>query len=195
MRMLRGEKTMSAEFAGDLKILLRDLLKREFGDDIRKDIREFKENMNGLRRNPNYHKALGRILELIMTNSWWRPLREKEEYKKQFNLYHEKFGDEGFKTESGKKRILGIGNQFATINKEKAVEKVNKLIEILIERGFTIYDWTETLHNLAKNKKTEILGDKGRDNYLRDFGYFKRAPLDRHEWRFIVRTGIYHHHT
>jgi len=181
------------EFAEDLKHLFPDLLRREFGDRMRRDVREFRENMNGLKENHNYYKALSRIVELVITNSWWRPLRNEEEYKRRFRLYHERFGDDGFRTESGKEELLAIANQFAVVNRAKAVEKVRKLIGILTKRGFTISDWTENLYSLARNRKTEILGQKGRDNYLRDFGYFDRAPLDRHEWRFIVRTGIYHH--
>ena len=187
---------MSSEFADDLKAFFPELLKRDFGDTIREDIRDFKQDMIGLRENPNYHKALERIVNLIMTNSWWRPLRRDDynEYERQFNRYYSKFGDEGFKNNEGKKKLLSIVNRFATSNRRKAVQKTSGLIEILTYRDITISDWTKNLYNLAKNRKTEILGDKGRDNYLRDFGYFDRAPLDRHEWRFIVRTGIFHHH-
>ena len=187
---------MSREFAKDLKAFFPDLLRREFGKTIIEDIRDFKENIIGLRKNPNYHKALERIVNLIMTNSWWRPLRPDDynEYERQFNRYYSKFGGEGFKEIEGKKKLLSIVNRFATANRKKAVQKTSELIEILIDRDITISDWSENLYSLARNRKTEILGDKGRDNYLRDFGYFDRAPLDRHEWRFIVRTGIFHHH-
>lgn len=187
---------MSSEFANNLKALFPDLMRREFGDKIKEDIRDFRENIVGLRENPNHHKALKRIIELIMTNSWWRPLPRDvhKKYERQFGLYHRKFGDEGFRTREGKKRLLDIVDRFATSNRRKAVQKVSDLIEILVNRNATPSTWTENLYNLAKNGKTEILGVKGRDNYLRDFGYFDRAPLDRHEWRFIVRTGIFHHH-
>lgn len=187
---------MSSEFADDFKALFSDLMGREFGDKIREDIRDFGENIVGFRENPNYHKALKRLVELIMTNSWWRPLSRDDykEYERQFRLYHRKFGDDGFRTREGKKRLLEIVGGFATSNRRKAVQKVGSLIGILVSRNATLSTWTKNLYNLAKNGRTEILGDKGRDNYLRDFGYFDRAPLDRHEWRFIVRTGIFHHH-
>jgi len=188
---------VSSEFAEDLKkSFFPNLLKWKFGEHIRKDIRGFRENIVGLKENPNYSKALELILEIVMTNSWWRSLPETvhKEYEKQFSLFHERFGDEDFKTQQGKKQLLNIVERFATANKEKAIQKTSKLIQILIDRGITIRDWTKNLYDLARERKTEILGDKGRDNYLRDFGYFDRAPMDRHEWRFIVRTGIYHHH-
>jgi len=187
---------MSSEFAEDLKVFFQDLLTREFGNKIRQDIRNFRENMIGLRQNPNYYKALKCILDLLMTNSWWRPLPRDvpSAYEREFSLYQGEFGDEGFKTDEGKRKLLDIVNRYATTNRKKAVEKTSKLVEILVDRGFTIKDWTNHLYDLARNRKREILGDKGRDNYLRDFGYFDRAPLDRHEWRFIVRTGIFHHH-
>ena len=36
------------------------------------------------------------------------------------------------------------------------------------------------------------IGRKGRDNILRDCGFFNRIPIDVHEQRFLVRTGIFH---
>ncbi len=33
--------------------------------------------------------------------------------------------------------------------------------------------------------------DKGRDNYLRDVGYWDRIPIDIHQQRFQLRTGIF----
>lgn len=187
---------MSSEFSEDFKAFFSDLLKDKFGKVIREDIRDFRENIIGLRENSNYYKALERVIELLMTNSWWRPLPTgaRNEYKKQVDRYHDRFGDEGFRKSEGEKRLLEIVSQFATTNREKAAQKTASLIRILTDREATIRDWTENLYRLAKNCKTEILGDKGRDNYLRDFGYFDRAPLDRHEWRFIVRTGIFHYH-
>lgn len=152
--------------------------------------------MIGLRRNPNYYKALKLIVNLIMTNSWWRPLKpdDQNEYERQLTLYHNRFGDEGFKTNEGKEKLLSIVNRFATADRKRAVQKTSRLIETLTASDITISEWTKHLYNLARKRKTEILGQKGRDNYLRDVGYFDRAPLDRHEWRFIVRTGIFHHH-
>lgn len=170
---------MNSEFADDFKALFPDLMRREFGDKIKEDIRDFRENVVGLRENSDYHKALKRIVELIMTNSWWRPL-SRDNYKKferQFSLYHSKFGDDGFRTRDGKRRLLDIVERFATSNRGKAVQKVSNLIGILDNRNDTIRAWTENLYNLARNGETEIFGDKGRDNYLRDFGYFDRAPM------------------
>ena len=36
------------------------------------------------------------------------------------------------------------------------------------------------------------IGRKGRENIIRDCGYMKRIPIDIHEQRFLVRTGIFH---
>jgi hypothetical protein len=55
----------------------------------------------------------------------------------------------------------------------------------------SIQDFTAELYELAKKGQSIVLGEKGRDNYLRDYGYFDRIPMDRHEMRFILRTGIY----
>ena len=36
------------------------------------------------------------------------------------------------------------------------------------------------------------IGRKGIENIIRDCGYMKRIPIDIHEQRFLVRTGIFH---
>lgn len=36
------------------------------------------------------------------------------------------------------------------------------------------------------------IGRKGRDNILRDCGFLYRIPIDVHEQRFLLRTGIFH---
>lgn len=70
---------------------------------------------------------------------------------------------------------------------KKRRENINQLLEY-----DSLQEFTKKLYNLARNNKTIVLGEKGRDNYLRDFGYWDRIPMDRHEMRFIVRSGIYH---
>lgn len=66
----------------------------------------------------------------------------------------------------------------------------NFLVEL---ESQSIKEWTESLYSLSnQGKGTEILGPKGRDIYLRDMGCFDRIPIDIHQIRFILRTGIYH---
>ena len=55
-----------------------------------------------------------------------------------------------------------------------------------------MYKRQEELYSLAIQGRTKVLGEKGRDDYLRSCGYWDRVPMDRHEMRFIIRTGIYH---
>jgi len=62
------------------------------------------------------------------------------------------------------------------------------------------------LKKLSKNKRLKVfenkleeilktkakIGRKGRDNILRDYGFFNHVPIDVHEKRFLLRTGIFH---
>jgi hypothetical protein len=73
------------------------------------------------------------------------------------------------------------------ITQGKADEWVRKVF------GYsTLSTFTEGQYRLRKNGKKALLGDKGTDHYLRDLGFFDRAPVDRHERRFLIRTGIFH---
>jgi thermostable 8-oxoguanine DNA glycosylase len=93
--------------------------------------------------------------------------------------------------------IKRYGSKFRT---KKAREELVKLvgnrrrknIHQLLTKYTSIKQFTESLYNLAVQGKTVVLGKKGRDDYLRDYGYWDRIPIDRHEMRFIIRSGIYH---
>lgn len=175
------------EFSEKFKLLFRELLNSRFGESIRENIREFREDMTEIEANANYPKALGRVLELLITNSWYYPTPKG--YKQKFKKYIKRHGDRGFTTTEGKEELLSLVKGFSP----RSVSKTSKLIKQL--QNTTIRGWTEKLYDLARQNKKQILGQKGRDNYLRDFGYFDRAPMDRHEMRFIVRTGIYHNYS
>jgi len=169
--------------------LLNNMLRERLGNDIKHSIENFKRNAEELEVNLNHPRALKLLIELIITNSWY--YRTPFNFDEEFNRYVRKYQSEGFKTENGKKELIRLVNNLAPNRiRSKAVEKIKTLTDQL--RESSIKDWTQNLYRLAMKDKTAILGEKGRDNYLRDFGYFDRIPMDRHEMRFIVRTGIYH---
>ena len=71
----------------------------------------------------------------------------------------------------------------------KALEGLSKELKL----------WSESERlKRFKDKLEEILeekakiGKKGIDNLLRDCGFFDRVPIDIHEQRFLLRTGIFH---
>jgi hypothetical protein len=73
------------------------------------------------------------------------------------------------------------------------VERVKKIL-IQLE-GTSLRDWLKKRYDSRgtsdRSLKEINFGDKGIDTLLRDCGYFDRIPIDIHERRFQVRTGIF----
>jgi hypothetical protein len=164
------------------------LEKTEYKKQIEKDISDFLKNKKELIKNPDSTVALQKLGELIASRNYYRSKYAKlflEEFKKIENL-----GAGSLRTNKGKQKFLRIIRKVA-FQKDDAVKKIHALLEELNQKS--LREWTEDLHTLSlSGKGDKILGPKGRDIYLRDMGYFDRVPMDIHEMRFIIRTGIYH---
>jgi hypothetical protein len=162
--------------------------KIEYREQIEKDINSFLENKKELLRDPDSPAAFEKLGELIASNNYYRR-NYAEVFKK--NLKETAYSDTGsFRTEKGRETIMGILKRFS-FRQDMALKKMHDLLDELSQKS--IKDWTENLHVLSQNGGgSEILGPKGRDIYLRDMGYLDRVPMDIHEMRFIIRTGIYH---
>lgn len=141
------------------------------------DLKDFEENKIALQNDPDSLRALRVIIELIKTNGWH--LKLSRNFNNKWDSFMNKHG-KNFRTPEAKEELIRLVGT-----------RKKKSIELLLQYP-TIKDFTENLYRLAKEGKTEVLGEKGRDNYLRDFGYYDRIPIDVHEMRFIIRTGIYH---
>ena len=162
--------------------------KTEYRTQIEKDITAFLGNKTELDKNPDSMVALKKLGELIASNNYYRRKYAKlfkDEFKK---IEHLMAGF--FRKEKGKETLINIIRNVAF--RSDIAEK--KMCSLLEELGQTsIREWTSHLHELSQNRKgAKILGPKGRDIFLRDMGYLDRAPIDIHEMRFIIRTGIYH---
>lgn len=185
----RGETSFNLLLLGErFRILFNDLLKGKFGNEIKNDIKTFDQNIKEIEADPDCPQALKLLIELIITNSWY--YKTPTYFETQFNHYISRYRVRGFQTADGMKELLNLAKLAPSRIRDKAIQKVNLLVDQL--KGKTIRSWTENLYQLAKKNETTVLGEKGRDNFLRDFGYFDRIPMDRHEMRFIIRTGIYH---
>jgi len=144
---------------------------------VKSDLGDFKDNKNILQNDPNSLKALRTIIELIKTNG--RRLRLPRDFESKWDSFEKKHGTNS-RTEEAKGELIKIVGE----RRKKGIEQLFAYL--------TLKQFTCTLYDLAKEGKTEVVGEKGRDNYLRDFGYWDRIPMDRHEMRFIIRSGIYH---
>jgi len=165
------------KFAGEFKNTIGWMLRDSYAQEIKKDLQLFKNNKNIIDAYPDSVEALRVIIELIKTNSW--RLKKPAQFDSKRDSFINRHAT-NFRTATAKDELIKLVG-----------DRRRKNIEQLSTHS-TLKQFTNNLYDLAKQGKTEVLGEKGRDNYLRDFGYWDRIPMDRHEMRFIIRSGIYH---
>lgn len=167
-------------FTDGFKHTIEWMLNNSYAFEIKKFLRDLKDDRNRLEKEPDSIKALILLARMIKTGGF--RLRETEDFGNKLASFRIKYG-ENFRTPSAISELIELVGPNA---KKKA------MMEQLLTTYPTLKNFTEDLHSLANKGKTNLLGEKGRDNYLRDLGYWDRIPIDRHQKRFIVRTGIYH---
>jgi hypothetical protein len=164
-------------FAEEFKNTINWMLRGSQAQNIKNNLRDFKNNKNTLETHPDSLEALQMIIGLIKTNSsHFKPSRE---FKAKMESFIDKYGT-NFRTPMAKDELIKLVGD----------RKKNAVVNLL--KYSTVKQFTEHLYDKAEQGDTDVLGEKGRDNYLRDFGYFKRIPIDIHERRFLIRSGIYH---
>ncbi len=149
-------------------------------------VQGFKEWKEGLSKDKDYIRAFRTLIELIVTQSWY--YRKPKDFDREMDLFISKYGA-AFRTPGAQNDLVDLVGELAP---KRIVNKAKQKIKTFLTNYDSIGDFTKKLYDLAKIGKTDILGEKGRDNYLRDFGYWDRIPIDRHEMRFVLRTGIFH---
>lgn len=160
------------------------LLFNLYKDTITNYVTEWKNLRDGLKNDRDFNDVFVRLMEITISRGW--NLEGKlNSFKKKCDV--SAWNPDFFRSFQGKK-ILKDNDIYDPIS-----EILNQL------RNQSLNEWTEERHKhverneIDKNlEKIKGLGAKGRDNYLRDVGYFDRAPIDIHERRFLVRTGIFH---
>lgn len=166
------------KFAEEFKDLINWMLESKYSKEIKSDFRTFQTNKDKLKLNPDSLDALQMIIELIATKGY--RLNKPILFDENINSFFTKYGS-NFRTPQAKEELAKlVGNHG------------EKSIKHFLDFPSTIEQFTAYLYQLAKQDKTVVLGRKGRDLYLRNFSYLDRIPIDRHEMRFIVRSGIFH---
>ncbi len=176
-------------FAKKFKETVKWMLENNYAEKIKNDLQNFKENKTHLQNNEDSFRALGMIIKLIITNS--ERFRLPQNFDNLWRSFEEKYGRENFRDriEEAKKELIDrLANEIVV--REIIKRKIDELFNYL--RNQTVQKFTEELYQMAQEGGTVVLGEKGRDLYLRDFGYWDRIPIDRHQMRFIIRSGIYH---
>lgn len=170
------------KFAKEFKTTINWILRDRYGKRIIQDLHSLKKIKNRLKKNPDAFAldALRKIIGLIVTGG--ARLKEPKNFDSKIKSFIKRYGT-NFRLPSAKEELTSlVGN----------VGRKKKNVEKLLINYSTIKQFSETLYSLAQQGKTDVLGKKGRDTYLREFGYWDRIPIDRHEKRFMIRTGIYH---
>jgi hypothetical protein len=165
------------EFAEEFKKTVDWMLKGKHAKQIMNDLRIFKNSKDILEKDSDSPDALRLLIKLIKSKGW--RLNLPGDFDNKIDGFLKKHGRK-LRTSTAKTDLIKlVGND--------RKENIEQLIKFP-----TIEKFTKHLYYLATQGQTVVLGEKGRDNYLRDFGYWDRIPIDRIEMRSIIRTGIYH---
>lgn len=83
--------------------------------------------------------------------------------------------------------------------RQESKEKISRFLIAIEDLNDKLRQWpkSERLEKFEKEFKKILelkakIGRKGCDNILRDCGFLKCIPIDVHEQRFLIRTGIFH---
>jgi len=174
------------KFADEFNNAIDWMLTSEYSKELKDDLQLFTNNKGELGKNPDSTGAFRTLVELIVTQAGY--YRKPADFDGEINSFIDKYGT-GFRMPTAQKNLVDLVGRLAP---PRIVTRAEENIQKLLIGYSTIKNFTDELYTMAEEGKTEILGEKGRDNYLRDFGYWDRIPMDRHEMRFIIRTGIYH---
>jgi len=175
-----------AVFSEEFENVINWMLTDKHGSAIKTDLQQLNDNKGELNKNPDTIKALRILIELIITQAWY--YRTPANFKEEIDAFIAKHGT-NFRTPAAQTDLIELVVELA---RPRITTRAKESIQKFLTDYSTIEEFTKSLHDLAKRGKTNVLGEKGRDNYLRDLGYWDRIPMDRHEIRFIIRTGIYH---
>ncbi len=157
-------------------------------------------------KDPYPTKPLNVVLEAIITQGWFQlGLLNKlnnilSKYNKRIGLSN---GNVGFRDLD---LLIDLCNNLSSSNKvwKEVADALSQLKNALVESG-SLKNWADKLHEVTnKYIEGEIskqaweyhpyrirrLGFKGTCDVLKTLGYLDMVPIDRHEKRFQIRTGI-----
>lgn len=85
-------------------------------------------------------------------------------------------------------------------SKTRRNDMTRKVDLFLLQLGtHSLLEWLDERHKRREEKDPALkeigFGEKGIDILLRDCGYLDRAPIDIHEQRFLIRTGLFHRYS
>ena len=163
----------------------------QHGPMIDSSIKHYQRRQAELSRDPDAESALRLLVDIKITNSFRRTLSasKSQQFEADFGCFLQGHG-QNLRTSQAKDSLgsLIVSHSVFKIDRRKA----DKWVEELMDGKQTLKDFTDDLHRLRVQRKKNLLEPKGADLYLRDVGFFDIAPVDLHQRRFLVRTGIFH---
>jgi len=191
----------SASLSGTCFIKILDYV----SEPVERDTRKFLGNREALVREAFPSRPLTSIVAIIVTRSWWR--------RWPWDRLTEALRERGYRRWEDGGPLIGIEDLafvretlqhlYSSSGKSiwrEAAESLEFLEAKLRETG-SLRAWSLKVYRAVKGKEgrwkkhpyvegIKGLGFKGVHNLLRDLGYFDMAPIDIHERRFLLRTGV-----
>jgi len=135
------------------------------------------------KRRKDPQKILENLLCVKISKGYWRENLIKSFREEVNNRWDEKF----FQSNEGKKILIKYLKKLYPYP-EKEYNKLNQFLFSKLEKE-SIWEW------INNNKNTLLAkifpSNKSRMIFLRDNFSFEYIPIDRHEKRFLIRTGIF----
>ncbi|MCJ2563650.1 MAG: hypothetical protein LN417_06140 [Candidatus Thermoplasmatota archaeon] len=157
----------------------------DYRAEMRNEARVFLNRWKGLQRNANSTRALRVIIEGIVTKGW--RLQNLGKKFKRITGGQTGWTLDYFRSDAVRGPLEEVKAE-ARVDEFLRQTEDTSLREWLAERYAYAVRGEEDPHL----KGIKGLGPKGRDDMLRSLGYLKRIPIDMHEKRFMIRTGIFH---
>ena len=159
-------------------------------ENVKKEIYRAKKFKEELRKIPNHPEAFKMLIDGIVSQSWYYSrILKKPEYRQELDILLQKYGVKGLSTNEGREVFLKFVEKWAPLRiRDRVLQQINCLLDLLKETSFR--EVIEDMNRRGKIGKCSI-GKKGLNDFLRYMGYWDRVPIDIHEMRFIIRTGIY----
>jgi len=185
------------------ELIIKLLKYSDIKDLVEDNVRWALENRDMLNKEVFPSRPLGIVLEVIITRGYWRVWPKYYLIEKLKSYGVSMPSDELIINYDNLNLILKALRSLYEERKGKfwkeTLESVSAFIEGL-KRAKSLKNWISKLYDLTskggdwKNheyfKGIKGLGIKGVELLLRDMGYFDRVPIDIHERRFLLRTGI-----
>ena len=165
--------------------------RRTIRDHVREDLRKCENRKALLERHEHPSEVLRLVVDLIVSRSYWRESR--------ISKLHDRLEREGLRQLTvDSLRSQEFRKILREFDKNKKLQLVNHVENLLSQLdGHSMKTWLEQRHAKRLNSEQDPclkaigFGPKGIDNLLRDCGFYDRAPIDIHEQRFLVRTGVF----